>query len=155
MKRASILLTSLWIISAMFLGNMYLNRHYSSFNQSYYDLEEKNGILRFSGTYTNITIDDSPGSPNNWAWAENQPWCSGNGTLLDPYIIEVYILNMSTRGHGIHITNSTSSYFTIRNNVIQWNMLTNTMAMTGIYLSDTSKGQIVSNTIYNLTKVFI
>jgi hypothetical protein len=38
---------------------------------------EKDFEIRTSMTYENITIDNFPGSWNNWEWAESQIWCSG------------------------------------------------------------------------------
>ncbi len=151
-KEIFLLLPVLYIlIATLFVSGILIDR-----NRLYYkgntEFESKEGYLKFAGIYTNITIDDSPGSPNNWAWAKNKNWCTGSGTELDPYIIEGHILNMSFVTHGIRITNSTSSYFVIRNNIIQWNQEDNTFRMTGIFLSNTTKGQIVNNTIYDLTK---
>jgi parallel beta-helix repeat protein len=106
--------------------------------------------LKTSGTYKNITIDNLPGSSNNWAWAENQVWCSGSGTLLDPYIIEGHILNMSRSIDGVKISNSHNKYFIIRNCTFKWNELTNSILMTGIYLLNTTHGSIRDNLIYHL-----
>jgi len=153
LKRTFILLTIFSIVSVILLGNINLNRQHSSFNQSYYELEEHNSILRFSGMYTDITIDDSPGSLNNWAWAKTQPWCSGSGTILEPYLIEDHNIKMYLLLHGIRIINSHSSYFTIRDCNITWDTSqTNTLLMTGIFLSNTTNGQIINNTIYHLGK---
>ncbi len=151
-KGILLLLTVLYILIASFFVSGFLIDSNRSFHKGKIEFESKNGDLKSAGVYTNITIDDRPGSPNNWAWAKTQPWSSGSGTLLDPYIIENQILNMSISTHGLYITNSTSSYFVIRNNTIQWNQLTNTYKMTGIFLSNTTKGQIVNNTIYDITK---
>ncbi len=153
MKRVFFLLTFLWVITTIFLGNTYLNRQYLSSNHSYLKLEENEDILKLSGTYTNITIDDSPGSPNNWAWAQTQPWCSGSGTQLDPYLIRGHNLKMYRRADGIRIINSNSSYFTIRNcNITFDTSKSNSIVMAGIFLSNTTKGQIINNTIYHLSK---
>ncbi len=151
-KGILLLLTVLNILIASFFVSGFLIDSNRSFRKGKIEFESKNGDLKSAGVYTNITIDDSPGSPNNWAWAKTQPWSSGSGTLLDPYIIENHILNLSSSSHGIRVTNSISSYFVIRNNIIQWNEITNTVPMTGIFLINTTKGKIVTNTIYNITK---
>ncbi len=152
-KKIVFLLSSvLYILIATFFVNGILIDDNRLYHKRNVEFDDKNGDLKSAGVYTNITIDDRPGSPNNWAWAKTQPWSSGSGTLLDPYIIEGQILNLSASAHGIRISNSTSSYFEIRNNIAQWNELTNTLTMTGIFLSNTSKGKIVTNTIYNITK---
>jgi len=60
---------------------------------------------------------------------------------------------MFRRSDGIHIENSDSSYFIIRNCTLTWDTTqTNTLAMTGVYLGNTTNGQIVNNTIYHLSK---
>ena len=151
-KGILLLLTVLYILIASFFVSGFLIDSNRSFRKGKIEFESKNSKLKSAGTYTNITIDDRPGSPNNWAWAKAQSLVTGSGTLLDPYIIEGHVLNMSSGTIGLHITNSTFSYFIIRNNIIQWNQLTNILDMTGIFLSNITKGKIVSNTIYNITK---
>ncbi|NHJ19717.1 MAG: DUF1565 domain-containing protein [Candidatus Lokiarchaeota archaeon] len=107
-----------------------------------------------SGVYTSIIIDDllisNTTTEGNWAWAETQEWCSGSGTLLDPYIIESNIWNMSMRIDGLKINNSQSKHFIIRNCTFKWNELTNTIVMTGIYLRNTTHGQITDNMMHHL-----
>ena len=151
-KEIFLLLPVLYILITTFFISGNLIDQNQPYHKGNIEFESKRSNLEFAGIYTNITIDDRPGSQNNWAWAGSQPWCSGTGTVLDPYIIKSHILNMSSSSHGISITNSTSSYFVIRNSIIQWNQLTNTMKMTGIFLGNTTKGQIVNNTVYDLTK---
>ncbi|MFX0012905.1 MAG: hypothetical protein ACFE9R_21525, partial [Candidatus Hermodarchaeota archaeon] len=94
-----------------------------------------------SGVYNSIIIDDllisNTTTKGNWAWAETQEWCSGSGTLLDPYIIESNIWNMSLRIDGLKINNSHNKHFIIRNCTFKWNELTNTIVMTGIHLRNT------------------
>jgi parallel beta-helix repeat protein len=51
----------------------------------------------------------------NWLWAENQPWCSGSGDILDPYVIQDVIIDCVGIGSGIFIENSENVYFTIEN----------------------------------------
>jgi parallel beta-helix repeat protein len=115
-----------------------------------YDQNMIIGDLKTSGTYKNITIDNLPGSSNNWAWAEKQVWCSGSGTLMDPYIIEGYILNMSMSIDGLKISNSHNKHFVIRNCTFKWNGVTNSIPMTGIDLFNTTDGLIIDNLIYHL-----
>ena len=63
-----------------------------------------------------ILIDDSATGEgaNNWTWAESQPWCSGSGTLNEPYIIEDLTISGLGLTDGIEILNS-DVYFIIRN----------------------------------------
>ncbi len=42
---------------------------------------------------TPIVINDLPSSPTNWTWAEGQGYCTGSGTLSDPYIISELFFN--------------------------------------------------------------
>ena len=39
-----------------------------------------------------LVIDNGTGT-NNWAWAETQDWCSGSGTVEDPYTISDYFID--------------------------------------------------------------
>lgn len=152
-KGILLLLTVLNILIASFFVSGFLIDSNRSFRKGKIEFESKNGDLKSAGVYTNITIDDSPGSPNNWAWAKTQPWSSGSGTILDPYIIEGHTLKIFRLTDGIRIINSNSSYFTIRNcNITFDTSKSNGVDMTGIFLSNTSKGQIINNTIYNLSK---
>ena len=148
-----IALAFLCVIVATFLNtDNQITQNYSN-DDNFFEFEESINDLRFSGIYTNLTINDFPGSPNNWAWAKTQPWCSGSGTELNPYIIEGHNLKMFNPKNGIQIVNSISSYFIIRNCNITWDTTqTNTIFMTGIFLSNTTKGQIINNTIYHLGK---
>jgi parallel beta-helix repeat protein len=144
--------------SRIILGLMLIIGLFSLHNIGYLDDENfehynQNMIiddLNTSGTYKNITIDNLPGSSNNWVWAESQIWCSGSGTLLDPYIIEGHILNMSMSIDGLKISNSHNKHFIIRHCTFKWNELTNSIPMTGIYLLNTTHGRIEDNLIYHL-----
>ncbi|MHA2038269.1 MAG: right-handed parallel beta-helix repeat-containing protein [Promethearchaeota archaeon] len=144
--------------SLIFLGLMLIIGLFSLHNIGYlgnansesYDQNMIIGDLKTSGTYQNITIDNLPGSSNNWAWAEKQVWCSGSGTLLDPYIIEGHILNMSVSNDGLKISNSHNKHFVIRNCTFKWNGVTNSIPMTGIYLLNTTDGLIIDNLVYHL-----
>jgi len=134
------------------LGLMLIIGLFSLHNIGYLGIANSDSYddLKTSGTYKNITIDNLPGSLNNWTWAENQVWCSGSGTLLDPYIIEGHILNMSMSIDGLKISNSHNKHFIIRNCTFKWNELTNSILMTGIYLLNTTHGLIEDNLIYHL-----
>ena len=146
-RNFSIIIGMLLIMGFFFIQNLgYINNANSGSDEQTMIISD----LRTSGTYENITIDNLPSSSNNWAWAENQVWCSGSGTLLDPYIIEGYILNMSMSIDGLKISNSHNKHFIIRNCTFKWNELTNSILMTGIYLLNTTHGLIEDNLIYHL-----
>ncbi len=106
--------------------------------------------LKLSATYNNITIDDLPGSFNNWDWAKQQDWCSGSGTISDPYMIESHTLLVKGIADGIKITNSHDKYFIIRNCTAVWDGFMSLGFETGITLINTTNGQIINNTVYNL-----
>lgn len=139
-------------MASFFVSGILIDQNHS-FHKRNIEFENKIGDIKFSGIYTNITIDDSPGSPNNWDWAKTQPWCSGSGIITDPYVIQGHTLKIYRLADGIRIINSNSSYFTIRNcNLTFDTSKLNGVLMTGIFLSNTTKGQIINNTIYDLSK---
>lgn len=98
-----------------------------------------------------IKIDDT--SPYNvgyitWAQAALQDWCSGNGTLTDPYIIENVTINALSVSSGIEIWDSTA-YFIIRNCTLYnsgW-YLGDPWWMAGIKLYNTENGRILANNL--------
>ena len=140
----------LCVIAATFLStDNLINQNYSD-DHRIVEFEESINGLKVSGIYTNLTIDGLPGSLNNWAWAESQVWCSGSGSLLDPYIIEVQLLNMSMLADGLKISNSHDKHFVVRNCTFTWDGVTNSILMTGIHLLNTTHGLIEDNLIYHL-----
>ena len=61
-----------------------------------------------------ISIDDLPSSPDNWAWAETQPWFGGGaGTSGDPYILENFNIDGDNAGSCILVNNS-NKHFIVR-----------------------------------------
>lgn len=73
----------------------------------------------------NLTVDNLPGSGITWADRVSEAWCSGSGTVGDPYLIsgDTIMFNNSLRGEYacINISNSHDVYFkisgvTVRNN---------------------------------------
>jgi len=105
-------------------------------------------ILKTAGywhlTGTAIIIDDND-PVKNWSYtAANNAWCSGDGTLNNPYLIE----NITVDGLGlencIYIKNSKSVYFTIRNCTV-YNA--NTFSGNGgIKLENVNNGTLINNT---------
>jgi len=85
----------------------------------------------------------------NWTWAESQPWCSGNGSYINPYIIEnVYIDGLNT-SHCLSIINS-DIYFMVKNCTF-----TNSggnipiVGYSGIYFEEVSNGVIYNTNCSN------
>lgn len=105
--------------------------------------------LKTSGTYENITIDAL--SWNNWTWAESQEWCSGIGTLLNPYIIQGHTLGVDDIQDGIKINNSDDAYFTIQDCSVFWDGSIATGLETGISISNSTKGTIINNTLHGIS----
>lgn len=92
-------------------------------------------------TISPIFIDDLDPS-RSWSYTSSQfSWCSGSGTLMDPYIIENIEIDALRNGSGIEILNS-HVYFIIRNCVISNSGLLGGDA--GIKLSYVSNGIINS-----------
>ncbi|MFW9881312.1 MAG: NosD domain-containing protein [Candidatus Thorarchaeota archaeon] len=92
-----------------------------------------------------IYIDDyaTGVGAHNWTWAESQPWCSGTGTSLDPYIIENLIISgFGIERYGIDIRNS-DVYF-----IIQECQIYNT-ADAGIYFDNVNNSLIINNNCSN------
>ena len=105
-------------------------------------------------TGSNIIIDDS--DPNyNWSkTAAENPWCSGSGTLGDPYIIEnVYIdghMSIAETPGKQHSANCLSiyrstAYFIVRN--CYFTKSGTGEFNSGIYLAYAENGIIYNNTL--------
>ncbi|MFW9866750.1 MAG: nitrous oxide reductase family maturation protein NosD [Candidatus Thorarchaeota archaeon] len=98
----------LWVL---FIG---VNSYQIDLNSS----DNDNNNLK-TATYWNLTgspilIDDS-NSSRDWAYTEaNYDWCSGSGTIGDPYIIENVTIDGQYSTSCIEIRNS-NVYFEIRN----------------------------------------
>lgn len=62
-----------------------------------------------------IIIDES--TEHDWTWALSHYWCTGSGTINDPYVIEDITINGRDSGSCIEIRNS-DKYFIIRNTTL-------------------------------------
>ena len=104
-----------------------------------------------NGAYDGVHIDDDGGDLHGITWAEAAiyDWCSGSGTLNDPYVLEdLLISNMSNPyGNGISVRDSTA-YFVINNCTIF-----NSYA--GIALSNVDNGKLIANNCSNKNNVGI
>ena len=105
-----------------------------------------NGIYRIiptpSPTY-NIDGSSTGIGAQNWTWAVTQDWCSGSGTLEDPYVIKDLIIDAPNA--GIIIKNS-EVYFKIVNCTIINSV---NYEDTGIQLSNVENGKIIGNNCSN------
>ncbi|TFG25786.1 MAG: hypothetical protein EU533_00740, partial [Promethearchaeota archaeon] len=99
----------------------------------------------YSNSMTPIAIDgDATGfNAHNWSWAVKQPWCSGSGTEIDPYVIANLTIDGMGSTYCIDITRS-SEYFLIENCT-----LFNATSGWGIHLSLTEYGKITRNKIFS------
>jgi len=118
-----------------------------------------------------IFINDTATGVNahNWTWAEEQPWCSGSGTDIDPYIIQNLTINGFETASCIEIRNSTV-FFIIKDcmlynsstssdnagiklvNVNNGTLFNNNCSFNenfGIYLSESDFNNITENTANN------
>lgn len=130
---------------SLFLNIGYINNT----NTNIYSYDQNFVSLRPSGTYENITIDAL--SWNNWTWAESQEWCSGQGTQQNPYIIQGHTLGVDTIHDGIKVSNSDDVYFTIRDCTVFWNDSIASSTESGISITNSTKGTIVTNTVHGIS----
>ena len=73
---------------------------------------------------------------------QTNEWCTGSGTIDDPFIIENVSINAYNYDIGISISGSKGIYFVIKNSQIS-------NASIGINLDTTDGGSIINNTISN------
>lgn len=84
--------------------------------------------------YYSFVIDELGGGDYTWEEANVRYWCSGSGTVDDPYIIQNLILNPYAGTGRISIKNS-DAYFRIEN------------CKTAISLSNTNNGELFNNNV--------
>ena len=74
-------------------------------------------VPRSSGYWTMgpLHIKQTGGGDYTWSEAAAQPWCNGNGTLIDPFVIENVTIDAGGANSGILIEDSQDLFFTIRN----------------------------------------
>ena len=98
-----------------------------------------------------LHIDDTGGGDYTWAQAVGQEWCSGDGSLNTPYLLENITIDAGGSESGILIEDSNGKYFTIRNCTVM-NSGTIIMANAGIKLLYSSNGTVVENNCLNNVK---
>ncbi|HUW89437.1 MAG TPA: right-handed parallel beta-helix repeat-containing protein, partial [Candidatus Nanopelagicaceae bacterium] len=118
--------------------------------------EDKNNLPKSSGFWIMgpLHIDDTGGSGYTWAQAVLLDWCSGNGSLLNPYLLENITIDANWLDNGILIEHSNNKHFTIRNCTVM-NSGTQSDANAGIELMYTSNGTIEDNICLNNIKTGI
>ncbi|MBN1214701.1 MAG: right-handed parallel beta-helix repeat-containing protein [Candidatus Lokiarchaeota archaeon] len=130
------------VVSSMFLS--YGNLDTRSLN------EEKGPFLHYSAEIEDPIFINGTAScigAKNWTWAENQSWCSGEGTIDNPYKINNLSIDGKENSIPIHIINS-DKYFNITNCVLYNSIKTeeyNEFYSAGVVLENVSNGIIYNN----------
>lgn len=93
-----------------------------------------------------VIIDDLPGSMTNWTWAKDQGYCTGNGTIVDPYIISDFFYNTSTYSYNCLTIINSRKYFIIEDCLFKGDF-----NFAGVRLDNTTNGLIRLNRLYPLT----
>lgn len=89
---------------------------------------------------------------HNWTWAEEQDWCSGSGTLNDPYVIENLFIDGKNQSSCIEIYNS-AKFLIIRECTVFNSSLTGDA---GIFLENVSNSILIDNECnYNAYGLFM
>ncbi|TFF90389.1 MAG: hypothetical protein EU548_03260, partial [Promethearchaeota archaeon] len=102
------------------------------------------GLNIINGYYTSLIIDDDGGTDHAFTWEEaaQLSWCTGIGSLNDPYYIKNLTINAFESGSGIEIIDS-DVYFIIANCTVM-NSGTGTHDA-GIKLDHANKGTLLQN----------
>ena len=147
---------SLFIIAAFIQTDNSLNNIFNDgkiINRDYTQYEDGNNIghLKVSGYESPIEINGSATGvgAHNWTWAKAQPWCTGNGTESEPYIIENIIINGVGSNQCIGIYES-NEYFIIRNCTF-YNSRGTAATDSGIKLLEVTNGKIINSYCLNNT----
>jgi len=99
---------------------------------------------------TPIVINDLPSSPTNWTWAEDQGYCTGSGTLSDPYIISELFFNSPAVVQNQLVIEDSRKHFIIRN--CEFKGHTN---FAGIQLFNATNGVITENFMHPFTGALV
>jgi len=96
--------------------------------------------LKTSTTFNiTISINDLPGSLNNWTWAKAQGYCTGSGTTGDPYLINNHLFK-STFGYCLEIFHSRKHF-----RVLNCDFMISIGLVGAIFLFNTTNGLIEDN----------
>ncbi|MHA1886194.1 MAG: NosD domain-containing protein, partial [Promethearchaeota archaeon] len=111
-------------------------------NENYIEFENINPKESGNWFIDHIEIDQNNALLTWEVINQTYEWCSGNGTVDDPFIIENVSVNANNYDIGISIIGSKGFYFIIQNCQIS-------NASIGISLDTTDDGSIINNTISN------
>ncbi|MBD3201128.1 MAG: hypothetical protein GF316_14020, partial [Candidatus Lokiarchaeota archaeon] len=144
-KLRVLLILSFFLLISTFIPS--LNSLFGHFVNDTVEYEEKNKNI---SAYTNldyIHIDDRGAGDFTWSELENAfTWCTGNGTKLNPYIIENIAVNGKNTSSSLYISNSII-YFEIKNCLFFNSSDSNFHS--GIRFFNVSNGVIFNSTIKN------
>lgn len=135
-KGKSIFLVLIFSLIFLLLSSQLSIRYWNGTNQD--NIEIKQITIKSAGFWNNFTFIHITNL--NWTDANQTEWCSGSGSIIDPYLIENMVINAtdSPIGCGILIENSINAYFTIENVTIFG-------GLNGIELENTNNGAIIDN----------
>ena len=92
---------------------------------------------------------------HNWTWAEEQDWCSGSGTLNDPYVIKNLFIDGKNQSNCIEIHNS-AKFLIIRECTVFNSSLSQSDPDAGIFLENVSNSKLIDNECdYNAYGLFM
>jgi len=99
---------------------------------------------------TTITINDFPGSLNNWTWAKNQGYCTGTGTVSNPYVISELFFSTSTTMWNCLSIHHSRKHFIVRDSEFKGHS-----QYAGVQLYNTTNGVITENFMYPFTGALV
>ncbi|MBD3351130.1 MAG: hypothetical protein GF364_06560 [Candidatus Lokiarchaeota archaeon] len=108
-------------------------------------MEETNKEENYSAVLGSVVADKIHIIGSNWSLAAQETWCSGSGTIEDPYLLENLEIDCLNHHTGIIIENS-SVVFEIRNCTI-FNIGSSESSVAGIKLVNATNGTIYGNTL--------
>ncbi|MFX0027532.1 MAG: nitrous oxide reductase family maturation protein NosD, partial [Candidatus Hermodarchaeota archaeon] len=93
-----------------------------------------------------VMINDLPASLSNWTWAKDQGYCTGSGTMGDPYTVSDFFFNTPSHNFNCLTIINSRKYFIIEDCLFKGNS-----EYAGIGLHNTTNGLIRSNKLYPFT----
>lgn len=122
-----------------------------SFNTPMFLNDNDNTLIRdlnSSGSWnlSPLIIDDSGSGDYTWSQAVLQPWCSGSGTINNPYVIENITIDAVDSGNGLIVRNSNVYFIIFNSSFLNAGPATSDA---GIRLINTNHGQIINNYLYH------
>ena len=145
-KKNQNIVSVLFLLFLLFVGNYYLanpinnkvNREINNYTLTNVEIPRTSGHWNL----TPFVIDDSGGGDYTWEEASGETWCSGSGTLEEPYLIENVTIDGGNLANCITIKNS-DKYFRIENCTV-FNSGSGTYDA-GIYLYHVEYGTLINN----------